>query len=238
MQEDQRILDQYKILVRFLGKTLGPSYEIVLHDVREKNPDIIAIENGAISGRKLGAPITNKILRAVEQRDYKKVDYILNYTGQLKSNKYTRSSTMYIKNSKHVLIGLLCINFDDSKFYHLHEQLLRIIHPDTYNEHMEAQLFADKEQSSLVRKKLTKTDALDVEQFHSNVPELIAGIFNKVAAQYTVPLNRLTQEERVAFISQLNEFGMFRIKGAVHYVSKHLHCSAASIYRYLGKVAK
>ena len=47
------LLNQYKILVNFLGKTLGPSFEIVLHEIKGEEVKMIAIANGEISNRTL-----------------------------------------------------------------------------------------------------------------------------------------------------------------------------------------
>ena len=37
------ILEPYKTIVNFLGKTLGPDYEVVLQDLTDGNNSIIAI---------------------------------------------------------------------------------------------------------------------------------------------------------------------------------------------------
>ena len=53
------LIRRYSLLVEFLGRILGPDYEIVLHDLSRKQPSVIAIANGQISGRTIGAPLTN-----------------------------------------------------------------------------------------------------------------------------------------------------------------------------------
>ena len=57
------ILEQYKILVDFLGKALGPDYEVVLQDLTDRKNAIIAIANNHISGRQIGSPLTNTALQ-------------------------------------------------------------------------------------------------------------------------------------------------------------------------------
>ena len=57
------ILQHYTVLVEFLGKALGPDYEVVLHDLSSKDFAIAAIANGHISGRKVGGPLTDAALR-------------------------------------------------------------------------------------------------------------------------------------------------------------------------------
>lgn len=47
------ILQHYIKLTEFLGKALGPDYEVALHDLTRKDRSIIAIANNYISGREL-----------------------------------------------------------------------------------------------------------------------------------------------------------------------------------------
>lgn len=62
------ILDIYKGLVPFLGEALGKDCEVVLHDFREPGHSVIviAIANGNISGRHVGAPVTDFILKLLQ----------------------------------------------------------------------------------------------------------------------------------------------------------------------------
>lgn len=93
---------------------------------------VAAIANGGISGRDVGAPITNAALRMIMQKQYESDNYIINYTGQLSNGKAcSRSSTMFIKDGGK-LVGLLCVNFDDSRFHEVSDTILRLVHPDDF----------------------------------------------------------------------------------------------------------
>lgn len=257
MTNDEKILDRWKTLVHFLGDALGENYEVVLHDVRPKSPGVIAIENGNISGRKLGAPITDKMLHVIETKAYKKTPYMTNYTGAVKTNAFTRSSTMFIKNANDELIGLLCINFDDSKIKNALRQVVRLVHPANFDITDTGGNFQNGNGANILsasgegkRNKNAGTAfaganaaALNagagnagIENFHANVDKLIEDMFEKVSLSCTVPLERLRQNERMKLIAQLQDFGFFRIKGSAEYAGKRLHCSTASIYRYLAKL--
>ena len=65
----EQMLRQYTVLVEYLGKTLGPDYEVVLHEILPENSRVAAIANGSISGRSVGAPITNAALRMIMQKE-------------------------------------------------------------------------------------------------------------------------------------------------------------------------
>lgn len=75
------MLGHYIRLTEFLGHTLGPDYEVALHDLTDKNRSIVAIANSHVSGREVGAPLTNMALKILMDKSYEKQDYITHYRG-------------------------------------------------------------------------------------------------------------------------------------------------------------
>ena len=223
---NRAMLKQYTKLVEFLGLTLGPSYELTLRDINGKTSSIVAIVNGSISGRDLNSPPTSMALKAVEDNAAGK-DYRINYTGLTNSGKVLRSSTYYIKDSGGHLAGMLCINFDDSKFQAFTSQLFQLIHPDNYVENNIA-----------IRSDILEPDMEggETEHFNDSVTSAAYGVVQDVLNEDGIPVDRLTQTEKIRIVSQLEQRGVFRLKGAVEHVSKALQSSPASIYRYLTKV--
>lgn len=227
------ILHRFTILVDFLGKALGPDYEVALHDLDPDNSAIVAIANGHISGRTIGSPLTNVSLRMIAQKLYETNDYSINYTGTSASGKTIRSSTMFVKDDNGEPVGLLCINFDDSRFHEISDSILKLVHPDDFVHHHYFPMDASAKQPLQPKPVLEST-----ESFYSDIAGVMQEIFNEVSAHVDVPLDRLTLDERTDIIAQLNDRGMFRLKGAVQYTAEQLSCSQASIYRYLSKIKK
>ncbi len=126
------LLYSYKTTVKFLGSVLGPDYEVVLQDLSNKNHSVIAIENGHISGRTIGSPLTSAVFQMLSSKVYEENDFIANYKGVAENGHILRSSSMFIKDSNGNPIGLLCINFDDSRYMELHEKLFSMIHPGNF----------------------------------------------------------------------------------------------------------
>lgn len=91
------ILQHYIKLTEFLGKALGPDYEVALHDLTRKDRSIIAIANNYISGREVGAPLTNMSLSILRDKSYERMDYHLHYYSINVNGKDLRSSTFFIK---------------------------------------------------------------------------------------------------------------------------------------------
>ena len=224
----EQLLSQYTRLVEFLGLVLGPDYEIILHEISPEQSRVAAIANGGISGRDVGAPITNAALRMIIQKQYESNNYIINYTGQLSNGKTLRSSTMFIKDGGK-LVGLLCINFDDSRFHELSDNILRLVHPDDFVHHHYFPNDAPAKQPMQPQ----YASVQPAEHFQSDMLGLMEDLFATVTKDTGVPLRRLTQAERAEIVARLYEQGMFELRGAVQFTVDKLGCSQASVYRYI-----
>ncbi len=226
------ILHQYTILVDFLGKALGPDYEIVLHDITAEPSRIIAIANGHISGRSIGSPTTNSALQTLAANPYKTNDFLYNYQISTKDGRLLRASTMFIKDEDGNPIGLLGINFDDARYRELFTNMLSVIHPAQF---LKSSLTffpavpAASEGISLQPYTLA-------DDFSMDISTLMEKSFNSVTASLNTPLKRLNQQEKRDIVQKLQERGMFKLKGGISFVAKRLSCSPATVYRYLGEL--
>ena len=217
------ILGPYISLVEFLGEVLGPDYEVALHEINAGSQSIIAIANGDISGRKIGAPLTNLALKFMKEQVYKTHDYILNYKGISKSGKILRSSTIFIKNENSELVGMLCINFDASRYHAVSQKILQLCNLQAEPE--------EEEETAAPELPNVLSDA--EKSFPDNISEIIENVISIcLPGSETIP-NRLAQSEKIRIVELLNRRGIFLLKGAVSQVAKRLGCSEPTIYRYL-----
>ena len=72
----------------------------------------------------------------------------------------------------------------------------------------------------------------DEHTYPSSIAGATASIVSSVIADYPVPVDRLTQDEKMEIMDALNRKGVFLLS----HVARELHSSEASIYRYLGKL--
>jgi len=220
------LLQHYAKLTEFLGQALGPDYEVALHDLTDKNRSIIAIANNHVSGREVGAPLTNVALSILRDKSYLTADYRLNYYGVSINGKDLRSNTMFIKDNGR-LIGMLCINFDDSRFRKVSTEILNLCHPEMFIEETEP---AEGETPALVEKKAAP------EKFNNSTEGVARDAINQELERMGVTAERLTADERLKIITALERNGIFLLKGSVKDVATGLHCSPASVYRYLSQI--
>lgn len=223
------LLQHYVKLTEFLGYTLGPDYEVALHDLTDKNRSIVAIANSHVSGREIGAPLTNMGLKILMDKSYEKQDYILHYRGVSAEGKTLRSSTLFIKHNGK-LIGMLCINFDDSRYHAVSENILHLCHPDKF---VDTNFQADETRISG-----TPYATPAAERFHNSSCGVAEDAALRELKRLELTAVRLTPEERIRIITTLEADGIFLLKGAVKSVANILQCSQASVYRYLSQIRR
>ena len=228
----QELITHYTQLLSFLGKALGPDYEIVLYDLENNHNSVVAICNGSISGLNIGDKIPDYLLNFLNDPEFIKQNFHFNLSGPLKNISILRTSIMIIRNLDDSLTGLLCVNFDDSRFLALHDHLLSVAHPLNFlKEHsfhtihnIESYEIPRKDNISVMESSSTPT---------SNIENMMLNCYHDAIMELKLPAERLTATERLAIIRKLREYGLFKLKGSVPFVAKHLNCSTASIYRYL-----
>jgi predicted transcriptional regulator YheO len=214
--EDKIILESYIPLMKFLAQ-LMPDTEFVLHDVSRLEQSIIAIENNHISGRNKGDSATDLVLRIIKSKEYERRDYTPAYTSTNESGRFLNSGTYYIKNEGR-LIGLFCINTDQTAIHMVTkavEELVKSRIPVVLNNTQE-----------------TNFD----EKLRHSVHDIPVETALTLLKERGGSVEAMSQKARMEIIADLNERGVFLLKGAVTSIARILQVSEATIYRYLRKV--
>ena len=76
---------------------------------------------------------------------------------------------------------------------------------------------------------------LGVENFVSSLPDAVQAAITDVTGS-VLPPDRLTMDEKIRIVDDLQQAGIFYMKGAVSEVAAQLGSSEATIYRYLSKL--
>ncbi len=221
-----KLLKPYAKLVEYLGTVLGPSYEIVLYDIENKDMSIVAIANGFISGRNLFDPITDKNLKLLKKVEEDDVDFYANYNSYSRDGKRLRGSSHYIKNDLGELIGILCINFDDSKYVDLTHEILGLCHPDALLSKNSFEQIDDHYYDE------------DTEHYGKSIMDIARNIVLNTIKQKNIPIESMTKADKINLVEELNKKEVFQLKGAVSEVAKLIGTSDATVYRYLSDIVE
>lgn len=206
-QEDRNVLDSYTKTIKVLAKLFGSNCELVLHSLENLEECVIAIENGHISGRSVGAPITNFALEMVHKSNNKET--ILPYYGKGVDDTTLKCITTPIYNCDK-LIGLMCVNFNiDMKISEFVEVF-------------------SKDSISSIGKDSTEVFSLSVEEM---MFDLLQKVEQSVLQDNSIPY----QDKNKAIIYTLDERGFFRLRGSTELLADHLKISPHTIYANLRK---
>ena len=104
-----------KQIAKGIAATFGSNCEVVVHDVSGKGTDstIVAIENGHITGRKVGDGASQVALEQTLKADSQPLDRLC-YLTKTPDGKILKSSTMYIRGKSGRVSAILGINYDIS----------------------------------------------------------------------------------------------------------------------------
>lgn len=220
-------LEAYIPIVEFLGKSLGNNYEISLHDIANPDHSVIAIANGALTSRAAGAPANDYTLRMMKQGEDSKKNYVVNYSIRNVNGNLVRTAGYYIRNEKGKLLGILCINFNLTNFIAIRDQLTKhIICDDVASQNeMSGDAAAGNAQSAF-------------DNFQGSIEEVIKVMIDNSLSRYSIAPDRLSPDERMAVVDDLNEGGLFLLKGGLAALAARLNVSEPTVYRYLNKVKR
>ncbi|SKC42810.1 helix-turn-helix transcriptional regulator [Maledivibacter halophilus] len=231
-KENELLINAHITMAKFLGQVLTTDYEIVIHKIDGEEISIAWLEHSEVSGRTLNSPITNYALSLINSDEYLKNDYLTNYKGSVK-NKILKSSTLFIKNSNNDLVGLFCINYDPSIKNNIIDKTI-----NNLKEQLNLINNVDKNSKESLNNTNHNHELIDqpIEKLNLDVEELIEELISKCLNAINLPINRLTAEEKMKIIEDLDKNNIFKVKGAVNAVAKHLQISVATTYRYIKKV--
>lgn len=221
-------LEKYVPLVHFLGEALGEDCEVVLHDLTDPETSIIAIHNGHLSGRKVGGPVTDFVLRILKRREKEHVAYLANYRGKGRDCIF-KSSSYFIDDEKGNPIGILCINMDITPYLQAKEFIDKKI-----NQNLESKDGTPLDENNPEKAVLTGA----IENLQGNVEDLIESMIESRLQEFPCSRERLSVEERMQLVNELNTDGLFLLRGGVSALSRCLGVSDPTVYRYLSQVKK
>lgn len=215
-------LEPYYNMVEFLGEALGENVEIALHDLTTPEQEVIALANKHISGREIGAKLSNLSIHYLETKQYEKKDYVVNYKTTGPDGKLLKSATYFIKEQGRTLpIGMLCINVNISDFEYMESTLKKIL--------------GIKENKDVEYKMENPIEILS-----SPLEEMVDIYIKECLEQMGFPsyflVERLNVDEKIKVVKYLQEKGTFKVKGAIVLVAEKLAVSEPTIYRYLKKM--
>ena len=196
-------------LAKALAAQFGPNCEVVIHDLLTNDPDssIVAIENGHVSGRKVGDGPSHIVLEALNNGDIPRDDRLC-YLTKTRDGKTLKSTTVYLRDENKEAIGIFSINYDITLMLAMEESLRQFT--ATGPEPEEAP-----------------------EPIARNVSDLLDELIEQSVKRVGKPVALMSKEDKVKAIQFLNETGAFLITKSGDKVCKFFGISKYTLYSYI-----
>ena len=201
-------LQFYLQLAQAIAKQFGPNCEVVVHDLESNDLEnsIVAIENGHVSGRRVGDGPSHVVLEALRGDRTQLRDHLA-YLTRTKDGKILKSSTIYIRDDDGAAIGIFAINYDITLMLAMENAL----------------------------KSFTAAEAPEKEPEHifRNVADLLDELIEQSVALVGKPVALMNKEDKVKAIQFLNDTGAFLITKSGDKVCKFFGISKYTLYSYI-----
>jgi len=205
---EARKLEMLEQLAAGIAAQFGSKCEVVIHDVSSNHPDhsIVAIENGHVSGRKVGDGASQIVLDQLTRQDAQPRDHLC-YLMRTPDGKILKCSSLYIRNSKGKVSAIFCINYDVSGLTMVQNELDALL--DT----------RDK-------------DTVEPEKI-INVNSVLDELIEQSVAKVGKPVALMNKEDKVRAIQFLNQSGAFLVTKSGDKVAKYFGISKYTLYSYI-----
>ncbi len=205
---EKKRLELLQQIAAGIAAQFGNQCEVVVHDVSTNQPEhsIVALENGHVSGRKVGDGASKVVMEQLKSHEAQPEDH-LGYLTRTPDGKILKSSTMYIRNSKGHVSAILSINYDIS-----------------------ALTMVDSAVSELISPRDTRqTEPERIVNINGLLDDLIA----QSVALVGKPVAMMNKEDKVKAIQFLNQNGAFQVMKSGNKVAKYFGISKYTLYSYI-----
>lgn len=211
---DREYVESFVPMARFIASFCGPRCEVALHYLSDVDHSIIYIENGHLTGRKVGDGLMDFALDTVMEAGKSGADSITNYPGKATTvdGKHLRFSTYYIRNKQQEVVGLLNINMDITDLIHFRQ-------------------FVDTELSLTPAGWAHETSAFPVASTIGNMVE--SSFRSAMQACNFSSAEEMNKDDKMRIMALLYKKNLFVIKGTIPVIAKWLTLSEPTVYRYL-----
>jgi predicted transcriptional regulator YheO len=198
-------------VVHGLAEMFGPDCEVVLHDVGRLPHSIVAIENGAVTGRTVGDVPTDRMLRNLRNPDESQDVrlYVSSHDGRV-----LKSLAVTLRGADGEPFGLLGLNFDISEIVQAQRTLANV--------------------TTLGRLGSALPEVGEI--FAGDIREVVAGMITKILGEMGKTPAAMSREEKMEVVKRLEERGAFLVKRSAEQVAEALDLSRYTIFSYLKEI--
>ena len=205
---DPQLKSTLSALAHGIAVHYGKSCEVAIHDLTDDNAadsSIIYIENGEVTGRKVGDGASAVVLEELSQTEQNHEDRI-GYFTKTSDGKVLKSTTVYIRDEKGKVIAIFSINHDITALSVASAALTELTSPAI---------------------------ASEPEKITPHVGELLDELLWKSTELIGKPVSLMNKDDKQRAIRYLNSKGALLITRSGDKIATYFGISKFTLYSYL-----
>lgn len=208
---DQKKLDTLKQLAKGIAAQFGSNCEVVVHEISDRSAfsSIVAIENGHVTGRKVGDGPSHVVLERLGNPGEDPQDQLC-YLTRTPDGKILKSSSIFIRDDQGKVCAIFCINFDITALTMAGQAIEEIVRVD-------------------------ETVHKEPERITLSVSDLLDDLIRQADKLVGKPVAMMTKDDKVKAIQFLSSSGALLITKSGDKIAKHFGISKYTLYSYLDK---
>lgn len=214
-------------VVRGLARILGKDYEVNLHDVSIPERSLVLCENGYVTGRSEGGPMTDFGLLMLQSEEYQSREGVFNYLAKNNRGELIKCSCIFIRDENDKIIGFLCVNYDLKKAVAAQEIVENLLRVEMGGAGVEPAEEPGARFPEPVR-----------ESFAQDIDEVVGDSLAQVKRRIGKPFKYLTKPEKKEVVRELHDKGFFLLKGSVDILAAEMGNTKFTIYSYIREIQK
>ncbi|WP_041394816.1 transcriptional regulator [Photobacterium profundum] len=206
-ESDRLILKSQIPFMECLGTMFGDNCELVLHSFENLHESVIHIVNGHVTGRKIGAPVTNIALEKLSEFCNSNETWDVYFSNKNGEKRTFKSSSTLITNFDGVAIGMICINYS-----------------------LEVSMY------SFMKSFMHEPVKRKTENFSNDINSMVLSHLDPIKHQVYSDTNVPSKNKVQEIIKQLYKIGLFELPITTKIVSSELSVSTATVYKHLRQI--
>jgi predicted transcriptional regulator YheO len=206
-------LEMLRTVAKGIAAQFGRDCEVVVHELSEQAAEhsVVVLENGHVSGRKLGDGPSNAVLEQLSRPlDAGRSGDRYSYLTRSPKGKLLKSSTVILRGEDGRPCALFGINLDVSSLVLAEKLLAELSTP-------------------------TETAQAEPEQIPNNVNELLDSLIERSVRMTGKQVEAMSKEDKIAAIRYLSDHGALLITKSGDKIAKYFGISKYTLYSYLDK---
>ena len=205
----QKEMDNLKQIARAIAGQFGKNCEVVIHEISDTSAysSIVAIENGHVTGRKVGDGPSHVVLEQLGSHDDDAADEV-GYLTRTPDGKILKSTSVYIRDEAGKIGAIFGINFDISMLQMAQNSLGDFISPQ-------------------------QTGQKEPERITLNVADLLDDLIRQADELIGKPVAIMTKDDKARAVRFLSSSGAMMITKSGDKIAKHFGISKYTLYSYL-----